>query len=184
MVRQVVTRGAQFDLTGNPNVLTVSAGAAAHLTITVTGQNGFNSAVALACNSSTLPTGATCQFSPALITPGASPATSTLTISTIAADSAQARPSFRGRRPSSLIAIWLGLPGLLVSTAGLGVSEREKILGYCVVILLIAGCLLQSACGSGTSTSRASTTAGTYHILVTGTANGGMQTATTTMNVL
>ena len=184
MVRQVVTRGAQFDLTGNPNVLTVSAGAAAHLTITATGQNGFGSAVALACNSSTLPTGATCQFSPALITPGVSPATSALTISTIAADSAQARPSFRGHRPSSLIAIWLGLPGLLVSTAGLGVSGRKKILGYCLVIFLIAGCLLQSACGGGTSTSRASTITGTYHILVTGTANGGMQTTTITMNVL
>jgi hypothetical protein len=83
-----------------------------------------------------------------------------------------------------LIAIWLGLPGLLVSTAGLGVSGRKKILGYCLVIFLISGCLLQSACGGGTSTSRATTITGTYHILVTGTANGGMQTTTITMNVL
>ena len=84
IVHEVVMGVAQFGLSGNPSVLTVPAGTPARLTITATAQNGFNSAVSLACTSSTLPAGASCQFSPPSITPGTNPATSALTISTTA----------------------------------------------------------------------------------------------------
>jgi hypothetical protein len=185
IVRQIVTGAAQFSLTGNPSALTVPAGTPANFTITATGQNGFNSVVSLACTSSTLPVRATCQFSPPSITPGASPATSALTITTTAPALAQATPSFRGHQPSSLYAIWLMMPALLVSTVGLGGSGRRKILGYSLMFGLIAGCLLQSACGGGMTVggNGGSTPTGAYHIVVTGTSNAMTQTTAITMIV-
>ena len=45
--------------------------------------NGFNSAVTLSCSGT--PTGASCAFVPPAVTPGASPATSALTITTTSA---------------------------------------------------------------------------------------------------
>jgi hypothetical protein len=187
VVRQVVMAAAQFLLTVNPTILTLRAGTPANFTITATGQNGFNSAVSLACTTATLPLGATCQFSPRSIAPGASPATSALTVTTTAPTWAKATPSFRGQQLSSLYAIWLAMPALLVSTVGLGDSRRRKIAGYCLAFVLIAGCLLQSACGSGMAVGgnggSMSTPVGTFNILVTGTSNANTQTAAITMTV-
>ena len=60
--------------------VSVVAGGSATSTVTVTGSNGFSSAVALTCTG--LPTGAACG--PLSLTPGASPASGTLTITTMA----------------------------------------------------------------------------------------------------
>ncbi|MGO9269953.1 MAG: choice-of-anchor D domain-containing protein [Terriglobia bacterium] len=61
----------------------VKAGQSATYTVTVTRQGGaFSNAITLACASSTLPSGASCSFKPAVVTPGSSAAQSTLTIST------------------------------------------------------------------------------------------------------
>jgi len=186
-VHQIVTGAAQFGLSGNPSILTVPAGTPARLTITATAQDGFNSAVSLACDSATLPAGASCQFSPASITPGTNPATSALTIITTALTSSRTTPSFRGRNPSFLFTSWLIMPGLLVSTVGLSVFRRRKIRACCLGFVLMAGCLLQSGCGAGMSAGNANlsgTSAGTYHIVVTGTSDGAMQTTAITVTVL
>ena len=74
-----------FTIAAAPASQTVTAGSPATYTITVTAVNGFNSVVALTCDSVTLPTGASCIFAPNSVTPGASAATSTLTITTSAA---------------------------------------------------------------------------------------------------
>ena len=74
-----------FSVGANPTTRTVVQGSPASYTITVTGLHGFNSAVTLACDSLSLPTGATCAFVSNPVTPGGSPATSTLTISTTSA---------------------------------------------------------------------------------------------------
>jgi len=73
-----------FTLSAAPASRTVIAGNPAAYTVTVAAVNGFNSAVALTCDSVTLPTGATCVFVPNTVTPGASAATSALTITTSA----------------------------------------------------------------------------------------------------
>ncbi|MGH9503929.1 MAG: beta strand repeat-containing protein [Terriglobales bacterium] len=74
-----------FTIGALPASQTVVAGSPAAYTITVTAVNGFNSAVALTCDSVTLPTGASCVFVPNSATPGATAATSDLTITTSAA---------------------------------------------------------------------------------------------------
>jgi Bacterial Ig-like domain (group 3) len=184
VLRQVVMGAPQFSLTVNPSSLTLPTGVPAGFTITATGQNGFNGAVSLACTSSTLPAGATCQFSPPSITPGASPSNSALIIITKASTSAQATPSFSRRQLGPLFAIWLVMPTLLVSRVGLSDSRRKKTLGCCLVLVLIAGCLWQSACSSGMAAgNEGSTSAGTFHIVVTGTSGSITQTAAITLTL-
>jgi hypothetical protein len=73
-----------FSPTPSPASNTVNAGSSASYTISVSGLNGFTSAVSLSCSAG-LPAGASCGFSPPSVTPGGAPATSTLTITTTVA---------------------------------------------------------------------------------------------------
>jgi hypothetical protein len=106
-----------------------------------------------------------------------------LTIMTTARASAQANPSFTRHQPSSLYVIWLVMPALLVSTVGLGRTRRRNILVCCLTCVLVAGCLIQSACSSATKTGGSGesivTPPGTYQIVVTGTSNAGTSNAMT-----
>jgi hypothetical protein len=73
---------------------------------------------------------------------------------------------------------------MLLGTVGMAAPKRRKLLSYCIVFLLVSGCLLQVAC-SGASNSGSGgggggtggTPAGTYTITVTGAA-GSIQNAT------
>jgi preprotein translocase subunit SecG len=74
------------------------------------------------------------------------------------------------------------MPALLVSAVGVVGSRRRKILGYGLLLVLISGCLLQSACSGGmTAGNGGSTSPGTYNIVVTGTSNAVTQTTAITM---
>jgi hypothetical protein len=187
-MRQIVMGTEGFRLSADPSKLTLSAGSAGKFTITASGLNGFNSAVSLACKSASLPPGASCQFSPASVTPGAKPATSTLTITTSAEAAGLRSPR---ERPHSIIlyAFGLAMPSLVISTLGLGGWSRRKLLWFCALCILIGGCLLLNACGNGGNTSVGNTGAGgspvtgTYDIVVTGTSATMTQTTTITMNV-
>jgi IPT/TIG domain len=64
-----------------PTTASAIPGAAATYTVSVTGFNGFNSAVTLTCSAG-LPAGATCAFVPPSVTATTTPVTSTLTITT------------------------------------------------------------------------------------------------------
>ena len=66
-----------------PTTASVAAGSPATYTISVSGVNSFNSAVTLTCSAG-LPPGASCSFLPPAVTPGATPVTSALTITTSA----------------------------------------------------------------------------------------------------
>lgn len=68
-----------FTLTASPGSLTLNSGGQGMVTMTVTPQNGFNSAISFACSG--LPSGASCSFNPTTITPSGTAATTTLTIS-------------------------------------------------------------------------------------------------------
>jgi hypothetical protein len=75
-----------YSISAKPASLTVKQGSSGSVTFTVTPQNGFNQAVSFTCDSSTLPKGVTCSFSPASVTPnGTAAVTSTLTIATTGA---------------------------------------------------------------------------------------------------
>jgi hypothetical protein len=88
-----VMQAAAFQLSGTapdfsvstvpPTTASVTAGASASYTISVSGLNGFTSPVALTCPLG-LPAGAICAFVPPSVTPGTAPVTSTLTITTLA----------------------------------------------------------------------------------------------------
>ncbi len=71
-----------FSISASPSSATVTAGSSVNYTVTVSPLNGFSSAVTLACSG--LPSGASCTFNPASVTPHSNPATSTLTISAAA----------------------------------------------------------------------------------------------------
>lgn len=70
-----------FLLTTSPVSRTVTPGQSATYTITARPQNGsFTNQVTFACSSG-LPSGASCSFSPASVTPGSNPVSTTLTVS-------------------------------------------------------------------------------------------------------
>src|SRR6185295_16853018 len=78
-VTPVASVTPDFTIACSPSSLTAAQGGSAASTCTITSQNGFNSAVSLSCSG--LPSGATCSFSPASVTPPANgSANSSLTV--------------------------------------------------------------------------------------------------------
>ena len=172
-----------FTISGSPNSVTVSAGIPASYLILATGQNNFSSAVALSCTAG-LPTGSSCAFSPPAVTPGAAPATSTLTISSAAHTMALSRPSSGGPK-LPLFARWVLVPALVLGFLVLAMPKRRMRLGYALGLLLVGGVLWQAGCGSSNSGggTPSGTPAGTYIITVTGTSGATLQTASVTLVV-
>jgi len=123
----------------------VSAGGSATSTITLTAENGFNSAVALTCAvSSTL----SCSFSSSSVTPTSAGATSTLTIATTGA-TAMLKPDTMKRQ--IFYGVWLVFPAMLLSTAGLTSRNRRRLLGCIFVALAVGGCLFLASCSNGST---------------------------------
>ncbi|PYX00788.1 MAG: hypothetical protein DMG89_03510 [Acidobacteria bacterium] len=74
--------GVDFSISANPASATVKHGQSVKFSVTVNPLGGsFTSAVGLSCSG--LPSGASCSFSPSSVTPGASGATSVMTVSTL-----------------------------------------------------------------------------------------------------
>ncbi len=175
---------AGFTMTFNPTSTTVTAGQSGTFTQTVTPQGSFTNSISFSCSG--LPALAGCTFNPASVTPNSSTVTSTLTITTAAHTASLAFPF--GRRSSPLYAIWLVVPAMLLGTVGMATPNRRKLLTYCLVFLLVSGCLLQVACsgassGGGSGSGTGGTPAGTYTVTVIGTAGSTQHTATVTLTV-
>ena len=169
---------ATYTVTSNPPSATVTPGQSAVFTLTVTPQGSYTSPISFSCSG--LPAVAACSFSPATITPGANPATTTLTITT-AAQSALLLPAPGSNRSGPLNAMWLALPGMLVGIVAIAAPKRRKLLNCCLLFLVAGGCVLQSACGSTTKIK--TVTPGSYTITVTGTAGSNQQTVALTLTV-
>jgi hypothetical protein len=105
--------------------------------------------------------------------------TAVLTVSTAGPQAALETPA--GQRGSGMLfAFGMIVPAMLLGGAGGSKPNRRKLLGFCLIFLVLGGCMLQSACGSSgssshTSTGNSGTPAGSYSVLVTGTANGVSQ---------
>ena len=116
---------------------------------------------------------ATCSLGATSVT-GAN-GTAVLTVSTAGPQAALGTPA--GQRGSgALFAFGLIVPAILLGGAGISKPNRRKLLGFCLIFLVLGGCMLQSACGSSsssthTSTGNSGTPAGAYSVVVTGTAN-------------
>ena len=171
---------ASFTLTSNPTSMTVAAGQPGTFTLKVTPQGSFTSPISFSC--SALPALANCTFNPATVTPDASTITTTLTITTTAHTASLVATPF-GRRSSPVYAIWLLLPAMLLGT-GMAAPKRRRLLSCFLVFLLVSGCLLQVACGTGSNSGGGGgTPAGSYTITITGVAASTQHTAPLTLTV-
>lgn len=173
----------------SPTSQSVSPGNPAKYTITVPSQ-GFTGSMTLSCATG-VPSGAACSFSPTAVAPGK---TSTLTITTTAPSSGALIAPASKRSSVPFYAVWLLLPAMLLSTAGLSALKRKRLISYFLLTLAVAGVLFLVACGGGSSstsggggggggTPSGGTPAGTYKITVQGKAGTVTSTQQVTLTV-
>jgi Pro-kumamolisin, activation domain/Bacterial Ig-like domain (group 3) len=165
-ISQAISDYAVQSVTSSVAVKVGQSGAA---TIAVTPQGGFSHAVSFACSG--LPSGASCSFSPATLTPnGTDVATDTMTISTSGVASSTYRAA--SRRMNWLAGSGFGLAGILLLVPVVNRKKRAR-------LVLFAGFLLMLGlwgCGGSSKTPIPTPTnpmVGTYSVTVTATSVGG-----------
>ncbi|HZI58028.1 MAG TPA: Ig-like domain repeat protein, partial [Verrucomicrobiae bacterium] len=169
--------GGDFTVSASPSGATVKAGQSATFTITVNPVNGMSSAVNFSCSG--LPAASSCTFSPASVTPGGSPASTTLTLNTTAPQSTAAPVA---RLHPGTFAWQIGIVfGLLL--AG-NVRARGKARHRWSVFAGLAFMLLTVSCGGGGTTKNPviGTPPGTSTVTVSAT-SGVSHTAPLTLTV-
>jgi hypothetical protein len=162
-----------FTLGALPSALTVNSGGQGTMNLTVTPQNGFNSAVTFACSG--LPTGGSCSFSPKSVMPAGSPITTQLTITapTLSAD------LHRNSRP---------LMPVTVLTAALCLSGFRRRRGrhlWLLIMVTATGLGMLAGCSGGGSGGSSSAPLPPTPITstVTVTATSGLLQQTTTFSL-
>ncbi len=161
-----LTVPADFTINTSPQSATIKAGQTATFNITINPTGDMTSTVGFSCSG--LPAASTCTFSPAVLTPGINPVSTTLTVTTTAA--AAAVP-LNNRQPGPLL--WLlalaGFFALLVSTA----LHGNRIRKLTPLLAAIAFVVLLGSCGGGSSSGTPGppngTPPGTSSITVTAT---------------
>ncbi len=160
-------------LGATPSVLTIPAGMSGKMTVTITPRTGsFNNAIALTCSG--LPADLSCSFAPASITPGASVASSVLTVTSGAVTSA-----YNGERRTFFFASGLFSFGLMVITI-IGKISRRRMIALVGCVVLSALVLFASSCGGGGSNAVTGSSTGSYVITIKGNA-GSTQLSTTVL---
>ncbi|MGA3346362.1 MAG: kelch repeat-containing protein [Terracidiphilus sp.] len=163
-----------FSLSVLPSTLTVKSGGQGTINLTVTPQNGFNSAVTFACSG--LPAGGSCSFSPASVTPSGSPMTTQLTI-TAPTLSADLHRNSRPLLPAAVVAAALCL---------FGFRHRRGLHLWLLMIVIAIGLGLVSGCGGGSGGNPSTPpppTPITSTITVTATSGSLLQSATFSLTV-
>jgi len=177
--------GVDFAVATPTGTQTVAQGGQAQYTINVTSVGGTDSnAVTLAC--SNLPAQATCAFGTNPVTPGASGASSQLTITTTAPAYAMMVPPITGLPPASLPALLLAT--MLPALVGWW-RVRRKSPRWAAATCLLFGALLattfMAGCGAGgyPLAKVGGTPVGTYSVTVSGTSGSTQHTTTVTLTV-
>ena len=174
-----------FTLAGSPALDTVTAGAPANYTITVTPLFGFNQQVNLSC--SNLPAGASCTFSPSSVTPnGTSPSSVAFKISTTTSTLGW-RPIYRTLPPfpPGAVAASFGLLILLFAMrrpwSRAARTQTRLVTGMRIAVLggFLLSLLLLAAC-RGISPSTSPTPTGNSIVTITGTLNSNTAVQVTT----
>jgi len=162
------TFNPDFQVSVNPQMLTIVAGQSGMATFTVTPVNGFNSQVSFACSG--LPSEAACNFSPTSVTPNGAAASSTLTVTTTAQSAVLRMPMpMSSQRPTYALI----LPVLVMIfgiTARRRVGSRGwRLSGLLILALAVSGL---TSCGSGNPRGNPGTPLGTSSLSVTASTNG------------
>lgn len=173
---------ASFSVAAASQVLTVTPGQSVSTNLTITPSNGFSSAVSFSCSG--LPGGASCSFSPSVVTPSGTAVTTQLTIST-AATGTYPVTKMGGIIPASrfwpfgaaLVTLFLLLL-LFVKRASQSVIAVPK----WVRIALVAG-LLASAVGCGYKAHNMGTPTGTTTVMINATSGSVMQSTSIALTV-
>lgn len=157
---------ADFTLSADAGSLDLQRGQNGTVHVTVAPLGGFNQPVSFACSG--LPTGATCAFSPATVTPQGGAVSTLLTISTSATMSQR-----RGG-----ILPWSGAGMVLAfCSLGIGLRNRRKLLPMLLLVAVTGLSLLLMACGGGfanmSSSTSSTTTVSPITSTVTVTATSG-----------
>jgi len=154
-----------FTLGVTPATLTVTGGQSGSVTVSVTPQNGFASAVSFTCSG--LPTGASCSFSPATVTPSGTAASTTKLTVTTAATTASVHPNSSPLLPASALAAAFCL---------IGWKKRRRIQLLLLLAVSVMGLSLFTGCGrssTSTTTTTGTTKPVTSTVTVTGTSGSG-----------
>ncbi len=128
-----------FTIASSPTAVIVTAGQSGIASISITPQNSFNSVVSFACTG--LPAAASCNFSPATVTPSTGSASTTLTIAT----SETSAVLHLNQRPLVPIAV------LACALLGFGLTKRRHLRMLALLAVSLSGLSLLSACGGGSS---------------------------------
>jgi hypothetical protein len=127
-----------FSVASSVPALSVSPGQSGTATISVTPLNGFSSTVSFACNG--LPSGTSCTFSPATITPSIVASSTTLTVTTSATSGALLHDK---GGPLSRVEV---LAAILFC---FGCVRRRRLQRLVLLAVSLAGLSLITACGTG-----------------------------------
>ncbi|HUA14746.1 MAG TPA: FG-GAP-like repeat-containing protein [Verrucomicrobiae bacterium] len=162
---------------------TIQAGGSAQWTITINPQGGFDpSTVSLSCGVTPVASvPVTCTVGSVTVSGGVGSAM--LQVGSTAPHAAALHHvAQRESGPGKGFLLALLLTGLCLGS-GSSKSNRRKLLGFSIA-LLIAGCMLQTACGgSSSSTMVPGTPQGAYTVTVTGSAGGMQQTTSVVVTV-
>lgn len=156
----VVTGTPAFNVTANPSSLTIQSGSSGSTVLTFTPSNGYTGAIQLTCGTS-LPPNVSCAFAPssvAFTTDSQNPQKVTLTISTQAANTAEARPLPESGRFGPL-ALACMAPLLL-----LGVARRRRSLFLIILAVLAIATGAITGCGGTTAQLSTKTPPGSYSV--------------------
>jgi len=170
VLSQVVVSAADFTVASTAGRQLIPPGASTNVTIVVSSINGlFTNPVTLSASS--LPPGATYSFSPAVVTPGAAGANTTLTVSV----PPQSSMASHSRRLGPIAFALLLLPFSYLKRYR---REPQRLLLWMLVGLASLGTV--SGCGEGGYFSQSEQT---YTITVTGTSGALIRTTTVALTV-
>jgi uncharacterized protein (TIGR03118 family) len=151
------TGTGDFSITAPTTSVSVNNGQTANVQVSLTGMNGFNGAVSLACSG--LPMGASCSFNPASVTLSGTNATTVA----VAIATAATTPTPTSPYSASLHGNGMVLAGLLpLGLLGLaGVRKRLTRTHMTLLLLLLCVATIGGVAGCGGMKSAGTTTTGT-----------------------
>jgi uncharacterized repeat protein (TIGR01451 family) len=177
----VTTIQPALTLTSSVSSRTVIAGGTGAFTLGVTTATGITGQVTFACSS--LPVGASCNFSPASVSASTTQQDVTLMVTTTPKLFASKAPQqTSGRKPVFYAMLMFPAMGMVLLGFA-GRSRRASAVRIVTLLLIMAGLIALSSCGSGRTQNPGATPPGTYTITVTATAGTAQAQTPVTLTV-